>query len=39
MTQEELTRYEDVLKILFQIEEEMAAIKARLKELEERDNA
>lgn len=39
MTQEELTRYEAVLKILFQIEEEMVAIKARLKELEERDNA
>ena len=39
MIQEELTLYEAVLKILFDLEKEMAAIKARIDALEEQKNA
>jgi hypothetical protein len=39
MTHEELTRYESVLKILFELEKQMAVIKSRLKALEEQNNA
>ena len=39
MTESELERYESILKVLFRLEDEMTAIKLRLNELDERDNA
>jgi hypothetical protein len=39
MTQEELMRYESVINILYELEQQMAVIKSRLKALEEQNNA
>ena len=39
MTQEELMRYDSVIKILYELEQQMNEIKVRLKALEEQNNA